>query len=76
MIADSGEKVTLRLVAQYVDARNIMNSPEVVEHEYGVIRHGTHSRARPACRLRQRASGVDRLLIPALERVKHLLMAH
>jgi alkanesulfonate monooxygenase SsuD/methylene tetrahydromethanopterin reductase-like flavin-dependent oxidoreductase (luciferase family) len=38
MIADGGETVTLRLVAQYGDACNIMNSPEVVEHKYAVLK--------------------------------------
>jgi len=37
MIAGSGEKVTLRLVAQYGDACNIMNSPEVAAHKYAVL---------------------------------------
>jgi F420-dependent oxidoreductase-like protein len=37
MIAGGGEKVTLRLVAQYGDACNVMDSPEVVEHKYAVL---------------------------------------
>lgn len=37
MIAGGGEKVTLRLVAQYGDACNIMNSPEIVKHKYAVL---------------------------------------
>jgi F420-dependent oxidoreductase-like protein len=37
MIAGGGEKVTLRLVAQYGDACNIMNSPEVLAHKYAVL---------------------------------------
>jgi F420-dependent oxidoreductase-like protein len=38
MIAGGGEKVTLRLVAQYGDACNIMNSPEVVERKHAVLK--------------------------------------
>jgi F420-dependent oxidoreductase-like protein len=37
MIAGGGEKVTLRLVAEYADACNIMDSPRVLEHKYGVL---------------------------------------
>jgi F420-dependent oxidoreductase-like protein len=37
MIAGGGEKVTLRLVAQYADACNIMDSPEVLKRKYGVL---------------------------------------
>jgi alkanesulfonate monooxygenase SsuD/methylene tetrahydromethanopterin reductase-like flavin-dependent oxidoreductase (luciferase family) len=38
MIAGGGEKVTLRLVAKYGDACNLMGSPEVAEHKYAVLR--------------------------------------
>jgi F420-dependent oxidoreductase-like protein len=38
MIAGGGERVTLRLVAQYGDACNVMDSPEVVERKYAVLR--------------------------------------
>jgi F420-dependent oxidoreductase-like protein len=38
MIAGGGEKVTLRLVAQYGDACNIMDSPEVAKHKFAVLR--------------------------------------
>ncbi|MGW4128212.1 LLM class F420-dependent oxidoreductase [Amycolatopsis japonica] len=38
MIAGGGEKVTLRLVAQYGDACNIMDSPEVARHKFAVLR--------------------------------------
>jgi F420-dependent oxidoreductase-like protein len=38
MIAGGGEKVTLRLVAQYGDAGNIMGSPQLVEHKYAVLK--------------------------------------
>ena len=37
MIAGGGEKVTLRLVAQYADACNIMDSPEVVKRKYATL---------------------------------------
>jgi alkanesulfonate monooxygenase SsuD/methylene tetrahydromethanopterin reductase-like flavin-dependent oxidoreductase (luciferase family) len=37
LIAGGGEKVTLRLVAQYADACNIMDSPEVLRRKYAVL---------------------------------------
>lgn len=37
LIAGGGEKKTLRLVAQYGDACNIMDSPEVARHKFAVI---------------------------------------
>lgn len=38
LIAGAGEKVTLRLVARYADACNIMDSPEVVERKYAILK--------------------------------------
>ena len=38
LIAGSGEKKTLRLVARYGDACNIMNSPEVAQQKFAVLR--------------------------------------
>jgi F420-dependent oxidoreductase-like protein len=38
MIAGGGEKVTLRLVAQYGDYCNIMESPEGLERKYGILK--------------------------------------
>jgi F420-dependent oxidoreductase-like protein len=37
MIAGGGEKMTLRLVAKYGDACNIMDSPEVAAHKFAVL---------------------------------------
>jgi F420-dependent oxidoreductase-like protein len=37
MIAGGGEKVTLRLVAQYADACNMLESPARLEHKYAVL---------------------------------------
>ena len=37
MIAGGGEKVTLKLVARYGDACNIMDSPEVAAHKFAVL---------------------------------------
>jgi len=37
MIAGGGEKMTLRLVAQYADACNIMDSPQVARHKFTVL---------------------------------------
>jgi F420-dependent oxidoreductase-like protein len=37
MIAGGGEKMTLRLVARYGDACNIMDSPEVAAHKFAVL---------------------------------------
>lgn len=43
MIAGGGEKVTLRLVAQYADACNIMDSPAVLKRKYAALeRHCEH----------------------------------
>ncbi|ADB30254.1 Luciferase-like monooxygenase [Kribbella flavida DSM 17836] len=38
MIAGGGEKVTLKLVAQYADACNLMASPAEVERKLGILR--------------------------------------
>lgn len=38
MIGGGGEKKTLRLVAQYGDACNILNSPEVAAHKFAVLK--------------------------------------
>jgi F420-dependent oxidoreductase-like protein len=42
MIAGGGEKVTLRLVAQYADACNIMDSPEALMRKYAVLARHCH----------------------------------
>lgn len=38
MIAGGGEKVTLRLVAQYADACNVLESPEGLAYKYAVLK--------------------------------------
>jgi F420-dependent oxidoreductase-like protein len=38
MIGGSGEKKTLRLVAQYADVCNVFGGPDVVAHKIGVLR--------------------------------------
>jgi F420-dependent oxidoreductase-like protein len=38
MIAGGGEKVTLRLVAEYADACNMLESPAGLAHKYAVLR--------------------------------------
>lgn len=37
LIAGSGEKVTLRIVAQYADACNVIDSPDVARHKFAVL---------------------------------------
>lgn len=39
LIGGSGEKKTLKLVAQYGDACNLFGTPEVVRHKIGVLRN-------------------------------------
>jgi len=39
MIGGSGEKKTLRLVAQYADACNLFGAADVVEHKIGVLKN-------------------------------------
>ncbi|MGI5347308.1 LLM class F420-dependent oxidoreductase [Streptomyces sp. CA-250714] len=47
MIGGAGEKVTLRLVAQYADACNIMDSPVAAKHKFAVLRDHCHDVGRP-----------------------------
>ncbi len=47
MIGGSGEKVTLRLVAQYADFCNVGGDPATVAHRYGVLRQHCERVGRP-----------------------------
>jgi F420-dependent oxidoreductase-like protein len=47
MIAGSGEKVTLRLVAEYGQMCNVMGTPENVERLYGLLREHCERLKRP-----------------------------
>lgn len=47
MIGGSGEKVTLRLVAQYADLCNVGGDPETVAHRYAVLRQHCERVGRP-----------------------------
>jgi F420-dependent oxidoreductase-like protein len=47
LIGGSGERVTLRLVAQYADFCNVFGDPAGVEHKYDVLRKHCHSVGRP-----------------------------
>lgn len=47
MIGGSGEKVTLRLVAQYADISNVGGDPQQVAHRYTVLREHCERVGRP-----------------------------
>ena len=47
MIGGSGEKVTLRIVAQYADFCNVGGDPETVAHRYAVLRRHCERVGRP-----------------------------
>lgn len=47
MIGGSGEKVTLRLVAQYADMCNVGGKPDEVAHKYDVIKQHCENVGRP-----------------------------
>lgn len=47
MIGGSGEKVTLRLVAQYADISNVGGSPDEVAHRFDVLRGHCERAGRP-----------------------------
>jgi F420-dependent oxidoreductase-like protein len=47
MIGGSGEKVTLRLAAQYADFCNVGGDPETVAHRYDVLRQHCDTVGRP-----------------------------
>src|SRR3712207_1896803 len=47
MIGGSGEKVTLRLVAQYADFCNVGGDPATVAHKYDVLRQHCERVGRP-----------------------------
>ena len=54
LIGGSGEKKTLRLVAQYADACNIFGDATVVAQKLGVLRHHCDARAATSTTLRSR----------------------
>jgi F420-dependent oxidoreductase-like protein len=47
MIGGDGERVTLRLVAQYADFCNVFGDPETVRHKYDVLRKHCETVGRP-----------------------------
>jgi alkanesulfonate monooxygenase SsuD/methylene tetrahydromethanopterin reductase-like flavin-dependent oxidoreductase (luciferase family) len=47
MIGGSGEKVTLRIAAQYADFCNVGGDPEMVAHKYDVLRQHCERLGRP-----------------------------
>ncbi len=47
MIGGSGERVTLKLVAQYADLCNVFGDPAAVAHKFDVIRRHCESVGRP-----------------------------
>ena len=47
MIGGSGERKTLRLVAQYADASNVFGDPDTLRHKYAVLREHCERVGRP-----------------------------
>ncbi|HYN89157.1 MAG TPA: LLM class flavin-dependent oxidoreductase, partial [Ardenticatenaceae bacterium] len=47
MIGGDGEKMTLRIVAQYADFCNVFGSPDTVAHKFEVMRRHCESVGRP-----------------------------
>ncbi len=47
MIGGSGERITLRLVAQYADYCNVFGDPATVAHKFGVLRQHCEAVGRP-----------------------------
>jgi F420-dependent oxidoreductase-like protein len=47
MIGGGGERKTLRLVAQYADACNVLGGPERIAHKYAVLREHCERLGRP-----------------------------
>ena len=47
MVAGGGEKVTLKLAAQYAELCNVMESPQVVERKFAILREHCETVGRP-----------------------------
>jgi F420-dependent oxidoreductase-like protein len=77
MIAGAGEKVTLKLVARYGDACNVMDSPEVLARKYAILaRHcenvgrdydAIHRTATTVCIIRDTDEAARAAMPPGLE---------
>jgi F420-dependent oxidoreductase-like protein len=58
LIAGGGERVTLRLVARYADASNIMDAPAVLERKYAALRQHCQEVGRDYSAIKRTASTV------------------
>ena len=58
LIAGGGEKVTLRLVAQYADACNVLESPSELERKFSVLRAHCERVGRPYEAIRRTSASV------------------
>jgi alkanesulfonate monooxygenase SsuD/methylene tetrahydromethanopterin reductase-like flavin-dependent oxidoreductase (luciferase family) len=58
LIAGGGEKVTLRLVAEYADACNVLESPSGLERKFAVLREHCERAGRPYEAIRRTSASV------------------
>lgn len=72
LIGGSGEKVTLKLVAQYADACNVFGDPATLEHKFSILRQHCQAVGRDYDRI-QRTAGTMCLIADTDEQARALL---